>query len=113
MGIMAMESDAVHEVAPLDVCLNIWARWNSLADYQITSGEGNQQDTKEFMQAGEAIEVMINSLSRMQWWAIRKSKGICTAWIFKDVHFATALAEAEAVLEPKLRKHVATRRHFD
>ena len=98
---------------PLDVCLDIWARWSALSDYQITSGCANEQDTKEFMQAGEAIEAMVNSLSRRKWWAIKKSKGICTAWIFNDEVFADVLQEAEALLEPKMRNHVATRRYFN
>ena len=112
MGARKVDLDVLHQMTPMDVCLNIWARWNSLADYQVSTGAGNEQDVKEFMRTGEAVECMINSLSRCQWWAIRKSKGICTAWIFKDTIFADALAEAEAVLDPLMRKHVATRRYF-
>lgn len=98
---------------PLDVCLDIWARWSTLSDYQVTTGCANEQDIKDFMRAGEAVEAMINSLTRCQWWAIRKSKGICTAWIFNDTIFADVLCEAEAILEPKMRKHIATRRYFN
>lgn len=111
--ITVVELEAFQRRDPIDVCLDIWARWCALSDFQVTSGNANEQDTKEFMRAGEAVEVMINALPRYQWWAIRKAKGICTAWIFKDSIYPEALQDAKLVLEPLMKKHIATRRYFN
>ncbi len=111
--ITVLELEAFQRKDPVDMCLDLWARWNALADHQVSAGHGNPQDTKEFMQAGEAIEAMINGLARREWWAIRKARGICTVWIFKDEYYQDALAEALDILEPKLRMHIATRKFFD
>ncbi len=111
--ITVVELDAFHRRDPIDVCLDIWARWSRLTDHQASLVEANPQDTKEFMQAGEAMDTMINGLTRHQWWAIRKTKGICTAWIFKDDSYPDALCDAKAALEPKMRKNVYTRKYFN
>jgi hypothetical protein len=98
---------------PFAVCLNIWARWMRLKDHQVSLGTANEQDTKDFMRSAEAIDVMIDALPRVQWWAVRRAKGICTVWIFRDQAFEAAFAAAEERLTPLLQQHVATRRHFD
>ncbi len=105
--------NAVHQREPIDLCLDIWLRWMHLADHQHSLVESNQQDTKEFMRAGEAIDTMVNALPRVQWWALRKAKGLCTAWIFKDHVYLGALQDAKDTLEIKMRDHVATRRYFN
>ncbi len=84
-----------------------------LSDHVASQVEANQQDTKDFMRAGEAVNTMIDALPRVQWWAIRKARGMCTAWIFRDDAFAGALQDAKDTLEPKLKTHVATRRYFN
>jgi hypothetical protein len=97
---------------PFDIVMGIWARWMRLRDHQHSLSDGNPQDTKEFMALGEAVDVMVDGLPRVQWWAVHRSKGICTVWRFPEVSLMDALADAETTLTPKLMKHVATKRYF-
>ncbi|HXA47265.1 MAG TPA: hypothetical protein VNW52_06525, partial [Burkholderiaceae bacterium] len=84
-----------------------------LSDQQYSDGDANLQDTKDFMKTGEALETMINDLPRHLWWAIMKSRGICTVWLFPNLNILDALADAEEKLTPKMKQHLATRRYFD
>jgi hypothetical protein len=104
--------DSFVERSPFDRVMDVWARWVALADYQISSGDANLQDTKDFMRAGEAAEAMINELPRHQWWAIRKSRGISTVWLFPNTSISDALEAAEKILTPKMQQHIALRRFF-
>ncbi len=113
MGSRKVNLDVLLAPSPLDVCLGIWARWNALADHQVSHGVANEQDVKEFMRVGEAVDSKVNAMARVHWWAIYRSRGICTAWIFKETVFADALAEAEKILEEKLRKHDDTKKYFN
>lgn len=98
--------------SPFNQALAVWASWISLADRQEAGGWSNSQDTKDFMKTGEAVETMINDLPRVQWWAVRKSRGIATVWRFPELSLADAMADAETTLTPKLRNNLATRRFF-
>ncbi len=111
--ITVMELDVAQRREPIDICISIWVRWMHLQDHRESLVEGNLQDTKEFMRMGEAMDVMIDSLPRHEWWAIRKSQGMCTQWLFKDVSYHGALTSAKVLLEPKLRKNVYTRKQFN
>lgn len=104
--------DTFHQQTPYDTCMAIWAEWMTLEDQQHSRALGNPQDAKEFMAAGLAMDTMINDLKRHQWWAIRKSRGICTVWNFPNASLEDALAQAEEILTPKMRANVATRRYF-
>lgn len=104
--------DTFHAQTPYDVCMGIWTEWMKLADHQHSTGFSHPQDVKEFMAAGLAIDTMVNDLKRHQWWAIRKSRGICTVWNFPNVSLADALTQAEAILTPKMRTNEATKRYF-
>ncbi|KQQ93640.1 hypothetical protein [Massilia sp. Leaf139] len=64
------------------------------------------------LKTGEAVGVMIDGLSQLHRWAICKSQGISRGWRFPNADYATALQEARAELEEKLRKHIATRLYF-
>lgn len=108
----AVISEAPKADRPFDIVMGIWARWMHLADHQHSEVEGNPQDTKEFMALGEAVSAMVDDLPRVQWWAVLKSRGICTVWRFPNDSLMDALADAEEALMPKLVKHVATRRYF-
>ena len=101
------------ETTPFGRVMSVWARWIALRDYQETSGDANLQDTRDFMRTGEAVETMVNNLPRHQWWAIRKSRGISTVWIFPNLSLEQALADAEKILTPKMKEHLATRRYFN
>jgi len=97
---------------PVDKVLDIWADYISLRDSSEPGGYSNPQDVKDFMRLGEAVEAMINNLKRHQWWAIRKSKGICTQWIFKDAIYEDALGQAKKILIEKMRQNLVTARYF-
>lgn len=105
--------DSFESLAPIDKLLTIWAEFISLRDSQVSTGLANPQDVKDFMRIGEAVEVMINDLKRHQWWAVRKSRGICSVWVFKDQHYEAHLTEAREILEKKMRVHIATARYFN
>jgi hypothetical protein len=107
----AAQEVAVKE-SPFVHVMGIWVRWVSLKDFAHTTGDSNLQDMKEFFKAGEAVEGMINDLPRRLWWAIRKCKGISTAWLFPNHPLQAAITEAEQILLPKMKNHIATRRYF-
>lgn len=104
---------APEQATPFNQAMQVWASWISLKDCQTSSGWGHPQDAKDFMRTGEAMEVMINDLPRVQWWAIRKSRGIATVWRFPDLSLPDALEQAEQILTPKMRNNLATRRFFN
>jgi hypothetical protein len=99
--------------SPYCQLMALWSRYIALDDRPYSDGEGNPQDTKDFMRAGEAVEAMINGLPRHQWWAVRKSRGISTVWLFPTLSLERVLEEAEKILTEKMRTHIATRRFFD
>lgn len=107
------ESDSFVEKTPFGEVMSIWTRWMALKDQQHTGGDSNLQDSRDFMRTGEAVEVMINDLPRIQWWAVRKSRGIATVWIFPNTSLSEAMERAEEILTPKMRAHIATRRYFN
>lgn len=98
---------------PFDVVMGIWAHFMRLKDSKPNSHQPLDQDAKEFMALGEAVTVMVDDLPRVQWWAVMRSRGICTAWRFSEAAYPDALADAETTLMPKMLKHVATRRYFN
>jgi hypothetical protein len=99
---------------PFNVVMETWVRWMRLPDFPTSRGDGNLQDTKEFMVTGEAVDVMVGDLPRVQWWAIHKARGLSTAvWRFPETSIADALEDAEQKLMPKMRQHIALKRYFD
>ena len=99
--------------SPFTLIMDVWERWMRLSDSQVSHGDGNLQDTKDFMRCGEAVDVMIDDLPIVQRWAISKAHGISPAvWRFKDSAFEVSLEDAEVALIPKMKKHIATRRFF-
>lgn len=108
-----VQIEAPEADSPFNRAMAIWVSYMKLTDQQQTGGHGHPQDTKDFMRTGEAMEVMINDLPRVQWWAIRKSKGIATVWRYPDRSLPDALAEAEEILTAKMKNNLATRRFFN
>lgn len=99
--------------APFAAIMKVWASWITLKDSREVGGFSHPQDAKEFMCTGEAVEVMINDLPRVQWWAIRKANGVApAAWRFPDTSMADALEDAETTLTAKMRRNLYTRRYF-
>lgn len=109
----AVIDSAPRKQRPFDVVMGIWAQWMRLKDCQHPTGDGHPQDTKEFMALGEAVTAMLDDVPRVEWWAVMRSRGICTVWRFPESSFADALESAEERLMPKLLKHVATKRYFN
>jgi len=97
---------------PFRKVMKTWARWMTLADQQHSNGWANPQDVKEFMACGSAVEIMIDNLPRIQWWAVRKAFGIATVWRFPEHSYEHALAEAEQTLSRAMQRNIATRRYF-
>lgn len=64
------------------------------------------------LKIGEAVDAMVSSLPQLHRWAIKKSRGIATAWRFPNADYGATLAAAREGLEEKLRKHVATQLYF-
>lgn len=109
-----MMQTAPERDSPYNLVMGIWVRWMRLPDVPTTRGDGNLQDTKEFMMAGEAVDVMVGDLPRVQWWAIHKARGLSTSvWRFPDTSIADAIEDAEGNLIPKMRKHIALKRFFN
>ncbi|MGK5049513.1 hypothetical protein ACQ4WP_26995 [Janthinobacterium sp. GB4P2] len=113
MNEISMMVEAPERKTPYTMVIDIWARWIALRDEPHSGGDIHPQDSKDFMKAGEAAELMINDLPRVNWWAMRKSQGIATVWIFPNHSLLDAVAEAEEILTPKMRNHIATRRFFN
>lgn len=97
---------------PFSRVMKTWARWMTLADQQHSNGWANPQDVKEFMACGSAVEIMIDNLPRIQWWAVRKAFGIATVWRFPEHSYEQALVEAERTLSRAMQRNIATRRYF-
>jgi len=112
MQVARRDTESFIEQTPFNRLMDIWVRYVSLSDRADPDGDSNLQDTKDFMRAGEAVEAMINDLPRYQWWAIRKSRGISTVWLFPNLSILDALDAAEKILTPKMSQHIATRRFF-
>ncbi|ATQ77887.1 hypothetical protein CR152_27830 [Massilia violaceinigra] len=109
----AVVEAAPERESPFNVVMGIWARWMRLADQQHPGGDANLQDTRDFMRTAEAVNVMVDGLPRVNWWAVKKSQGICTVWRFPDSSYADALQGAEVALVPKMKNHIAVRRYFN
>jgi hypothetical protein len=108
-----MLEEAPEADTPFNQVMKTWARWMTLSDQQTSEGLSHPQDVKEFMACGEAVDLMIDTLPRVQWWAIRKAWGITTVWRFPEQSFTDALVAAELILSPKMSKNVATRQYFN
>lgn len=98
--------------SPFNRVMKTWARWMTLADHQQSNGWAHPQDVKEFMACGSAVEIMIDNLPRIQWWAVRKAFGIATVWRFPGHSYEQALKEAERALSNAMQRNIATRRYF-
>ena len=99
--------------SPFDAVMDIWARWIKLDDKQHSTGDGHPQDTRELMQTGEAVDVMINALPLISLWAVWKSRGVTTVWRYPNASLIDEMQRAEDALTIKFRLHIATRRFMD
>lgn len=116
---------------PLDYCLECWKVWMSGdADRDLgtktmrgLAGGADAEDgvdeaprgpnVYEAQQQHEssiaaATDAMIDSLPRIQAWAIYRSCSMSTAWRFPNADLVTVAAEARAELTAKLKKNICT-----
>lgn len=118
------EAPAAAFVKPdgLDLCLACWKEWISgdpdndlgIKTSRGMVGEGAartdiyeaQQEADE--RIGAATDAMINSLPRIQAWAIYRSCSIASVWKFPNANFLEVATEAKAQLIEKLKRNVCT-----
>lgn len=111
------------EQDPVDLCLAIWKAWMAGdADRDLGAktmrglsgeGDGHGVDLHEAQQANDvriaqATNAMIDSLPRIQVWAIQRMCSLTTAWNFPNASWFEVAAEAREGLRTKLRKNIAT-----
>jgi hypothetical protein len=107
---------------PVLYCLEVWAAWMG-GDYDrdlgmqgcrgVSGDEGAGPDVYERQQRAdakiaEAVNAMIDSLSRLHMWAIYASCSVATAWRFPNADLVLVAEEARTELEKKLRKNSCT-----
>lgn len=109
---------------PLDICLDLWLRWQSRSDLGIgwrgrsaslvgdSVASSDQLYDRMDSQTGEAMDAMIGDLKVQHNWAIKKRCGLATVWKFPSLVFADVLLEAEKELEKKMKINLATRNYF-
>lgn len=128
-----VQAQAIIKPDGLSICLECWKSWMLSDDRDLSASrmklEGGAQDDedqehggyesdpyveqrKADMKVGEATGAMIEDLKACWRWAIYKKCGIATVWNFPSVDFLSCLADAQAELESKLRKHIATSTQF-
>jgi len=108
-------------ISGLKICLDIWSNNQLYNDRDLGAktmnllrGEGDGYgdpealDAKEDNRIAAATDTMIHELPTCQWWAIKKSRGISTAWRFTNIDYEKTLIVALEQLELKLRKHPDT-----
>jgi hypothetical protein len=108
---------------PLDYCLDCWKEWMAGdADRDLGAKtmrglvgdeDGYGVDLHESQQSrdrriGAATDAMIESLSRLHFWAIYKSCSIDTAWRFPNADLIETAMEARDALTGKLKNNSCT-----
>jgi len=107
----------------LDICLDCWVR--SMATgrddkdlgvqrLEMLCGDGDgygNDDTGQQRRDNEiavATNAMIDSLSRVHWWAIRRKMGLATVWNYPNQDYMHVAIEACIELTAKLRRNPTT-----
>ena len=108
---------------PLDLCLDCWKTWMAgdgdrdlgakTMGMLTGNSDGYGNDPAEAQQARDtriavATDAMIDSLKRIQIWAVYKMCGIATPWGFPNTDFMTEVAAAREALIAKLKKNTCT-----
>lgn len=130
MEVGMKKSETYYKRNGLSACLECWVEWMRKDDRDLGASrmklearepneehEGYESDPYEDqrqadLKIGAAVGAMIDSLKTNQRWAIHKSQGITTQWNFPSSDYATVLQDAQAELEKKLRKNIATWIYF-
>lgn len=104
----------------VEYCLDVWADWMRRDDRDLgmkgARSEGASDSEIAQMrrdnEIAEATDAMMQSLVWRHRVAIWKKFGLARVWIFPNADLAESFVEAVAVLEPLLRKNLATRNCF-
>lgn len=112
---------------PLEYCLSCWTtamhndpdRDVGMQTMRLPSGESDaygrdpsEADLAREIEIGTATGAMIDSLPRIQWWAIRRLCGLTSVWNFPNADLLVVGPQAQAALTEKLRGNVVTRVFF-
>jgi hypothetical protein len=110
-------------VDPVDYCLECWKIWMcgdpdrdlgaKTARGLVGNSDGHGVDIHEAQQVhdmkiAEATDAMINSLPRIQIWALCRLCSVSTVWLFVNADLLTVGAEARTALAEKLKRNVCT-----
>lgn len=125
MNILARKIDVrFFNQTPLDVCLDIWVRWQNRDDLSLgwrgrsvaldsdACADSEQLYDRMDNETAKAMETMIGDLKLHEAWAIKRRCGLATVWNFPRLIFADVLAQAELALEKKMQINIATRNYF-
>lgn len=108
---------------PLDYCLECWKEWMAGGGSRnlgaatmrglVGDEDGYGVDLHESQQSrdrriAEATDAMVESLSRLHFWAIYKACSIDTAWRFPNADLIETATEARRMLTGKLKKNSCT-----
>lgn len=110
-------------IDPVDYCLECWKAWmygdadrdlgTKTARGMAGNSDGHGVDIHEAQQAhdtkvAEATDAMIDSLPRIQIWAIYRMCSVSTAWRFPNADILVVGPVARAALSEKLKHNVCT-----
>jgi len=104
---------------PAEYCLALWGWWMTLNDRDLgakggsrAESEGDASAIKRDIEIAEATEAMMDGMRAIHLWAFKKKFGLARVWNYPNADLAVVYAEAVAILEPKLKKNLATRTLF-
>jgi hypothetical protein len=122
-----VKNDSFRMLDPLEYCLSCWTtamhndpdRDVGMQTMRLPAGESdaygrdpNEADLAREIEIGTATGAMIDSLPRIQWWAIRRLRGLTNVWDFPNADLLAVGPQAQAALTEKLRRNVVTRVFF-
>jgi hypothetical protein len=128
-----IKTDTFIQPDGLAICLDCWKSWMLTDDRDLSASRmklhGGADDDKDRerrgyesdpyeeqrkadMRVGEATNAMIDSLKPAWRWAIYRKCGITTVWNFPALDWMSVIQQAEAELEQKLRRNIATATQF-
>lgn len=121
MGAIRKIEERFIQQTPLEMCLAIWVNWTKRDNVSNTHRERicdhDEDDTPYIIadiKTAEAVDMLVHSLPRHHQWAVRKSCGISPAvWQYPHLDYLDTLAEAELVLNQKMKKNFACCKYFD
>lgn len=103
----------------VELCLDLWGWWMTLNDRDLGVKGGSRADSesdaaavKRDIEIAEATDAMMQGMRPIHLWAFKKKFGLARVWNYPHADLAVVYEEAVAILEPKLKKNLATRTLF-